>query len=106
MADVRQMRLQYARLLQGVIERGILSGELAPTNPTLAALQIFGMCNYSWTWLRPFGKQSVEEVANTFIRGIVFGMLQRENADAPAALDLDRVLAVVTEVMASPPVAP
>jgi hypothetical protein len=40
----------------------------------MSALQIFGMCNYAWTWYQPDGSQSVEDIARLFARNILDGL--------------------------------
>ena len=54
-------------------------------DPKMSALQIFGMCNYAWTWYQPDGSQSVEEIARLFARNILGGLAHKAADDA--ALD-------------------
>jgi TetR/AcrR family transcriptional regulator, cholesterol catabolism regulator len=54
-------------------------------DPKMSALQIFGMCNYAWTWYQPDGSQSVEEIARLFTRNILGGLANKPAEDA--ALD-------------------
>jgi AcrR family transcriptional regulator len=75
MSDVRSMRDEYSTLLQNAIARGVESGQLAAADPALVALQIFGMCNWSWTWYRPDGPSSSEEIAEIFCATLFDGLL-------------------------------
>ena len=49
-------------------------GQFAEGNAAIVTLQIFGMCNWSWTWYRPEGAWSAEDIAETFTRVIFNGL--------------------------------
>ena len=76
MADVRRMRDEYTGLLRrrssqrGVERRAVRRR----STRALTALQIFGMCNWTWTWYRPEGAWSAEDIAETFTRVIFNGL--------------------------------
>jgi AcrR family transcriptional regulator len=74
---IRQLRESYTDLLVSVIERGIAVGSFRATHPDLLALQVFGMCNYAWTWYDPRGPVAVEEIAAEFCRNLVGGIAPR-----------------------------
>ena len=59
-------------------------------------LQIFGMCNWSWTWFRPDGAWSAEDIAGTFMRVMLGGLV----ADGPAFDLPGDVITVVRDAMA------
>lgn len=46
-----------------VIERGIQSGDFRPTDASVSALAIIGMCNWTAWWFRPDGRKSRDEIA-------------------------------------------
>jgi AcrR family transcriptional regulator len=94
MSDVRRMRDEYSGLLRGVVQRGMDEGVFAQADPAIVTLQIFGMCNWSWTWYRPEGAWSAEDIAETFIR-VIFNGLRRSRALEPSA----RVPEVVRSTM-------
>lgn len=75
MADVRAMRDEYSALLRDAIALGIERRQFAPADPNLIALQIFGMCNWSWTWYRPDGPRAAEEIAAGFCATLLDGLL-------------------------------
>ncbi len=64
MAEVRAMRDEYTALVTEIIRRGVERGAFAEVDPALAALQVFGMCNWSWTWFEPGGRRSATEIAD------------------------------------------
>jgi TetR/AcrR family transcriptional regulator, cholesterol catabolism regulator len=57
------------RLLEQV-ERG----QFAPADPAIVSLQIFGMCNWSWTWYRPDGAWSADDIAESFTATLFRGL--------------------------------
>lgn len=76
MADVRAMRHEYSTLVTDVIRRGSEAGEFASVDPSLTALQLFGMCNWSWTWFEPQGARSAEQIAGEFCQTLLGGLLR------------------------------
>jgi TetR/AcrR family transcriptional regulator, cholesterol catabolism regulator len=83
MSDVRRMRDEYSGLLRGVVQRGMDEGVFAEGNAAIVTLQIFGMCNWSWTWYRPEGSWSAEDIAEQFIR-VLFRGLRRSRPLEPS----------------------
>jgi TetR/AcrR family transcriptional regulator, cholesterol catabolism regulator len=71
---VREQRTRYTTIVSEIIRQGIDDGVFQAADPKMSALQIFGMCNYAWTWYRPDGPQSVEEIAHVFARNILGGL--------------------------------
>jgi AcrR family transcriptional regulator len=71
---VREQRARYMAIVSGIIRDGVDEGVFRTADPTMSALQIFGMCNYAWTWYRPDGPQSVEDIARLFARTILGGL--------------------------------
>ncbi|MBS1879919.1 MAG: TetR family transcriptional regulator [Actinobacteria bacterium] len=85
MAEVRQLRDEFSAVLVGILERGVKSGAFADVDPRLTSLQIFGMTNWAWTWFKPGGRRSAEEIANQFSRTVIGGLAPgatREGAEA------------------------
>jgi TetR/AcrR family transcriptional regulator, cholesterol catabolism regulator len=73
MSDVRAMRTRYSQMVADIIRRGVEQGAFAQVDPSLAALQLFGMCNWSWTWFEPEGAWSAREIADDFCRTLIGG---------------------------------
>ncbi|HEY0318460.1 MAG TPA: TetR/AcrR family transcriptional regulator [Solirubrobacterales bacterium] len=74
MSDVRAMRNEYSSLVTDIIRRGVDLGAFADVDPSLAALQLFGMCNWSWTWFEPDGRWSARQIADDFCRTLIGGL--------------------------------
>ena len=69
------MRDEYSALVDRHHQpRRATSGDFAEVDPAMTALQLFGMCNWSWTWFRPEGAWSAEDIAETFTRVIFNGL--------------------------------
>jgi AcrR family transcriptional regulator len=96
MSDVRRMRDEYSELLRAVVQRGMDEGGFVQADAAIVTLQIFGMCNWSWTWYRPSGAWSAEDIAETFTRVILGGLAH----DSAAELS-DEVVDAVRMTMAA-----
>jgi AcrR family transcriptional regulator len=71
---VREQRARYMAIVSEIIRDGVDAGAFDTADPKMSALQVFGMCNYAWTWYRPDGPQSVEDIARLFARNILGGL--------------------------------
>ena len=74
MVGVRQLRREYFDLMQLIVQRGMDTGQFRREDPELTTLQVFGMCNWCWTWLRPDREPGVETVAAVFVRNLLGGL--------------------------------
>jgi TetR/AcrR family transcriptional regulator, cholesterol catabolism regulator len=101
MSDVRRMRDEYTGLLRGVVQRGMEADVFAEGNAAIVTLQIFGMCNWSWTWYRPEGAWSAEDIAEQFTR-VIFNGLGNGAAIELSADVADGVRATIAEHADSP----
>jgi AcrR family transcriptional regulator len=97
-AYVREQRTRYTRIVVDILRDGVDRGVLHTPDPHLTALQIFGMCNYAWTWLRPDGSRSVEEIATRFACDILGGLTHGDPAP-----DLDATIARAIAVVRAAP---
>jgi AcrR family transcriptional regulator len=98
MQHVRDMRAEYTTIVTSIVDAGIADGSFAPSDAMITTLQIHGMVNWSWTWYRPDGRLSPEQLAEAFGRMCVAGLHPRSRPiDEP---ELERVAEVVHEVMA------
>jgi len=94
---VRTQRVRYTGIVVDILRDGVAAEVFRTADPGLTALHVFGMCNYAWTWYRPDGPRSVEQIAGVFARDILAG-LQSTEAD-----DLDEVLERAVAVVRSTP---
>jgi AcrR family transcriptional regulator len=96
---VRAQRARYTAIVSDILRGGMDQGVFRAADPKMAALQIFGMCNYAWTWYQPAGPQSVEQIAGLFARTLLGGLLAGP-AGAPA---LDGLLATAISTVQRAP---
>jgi AcrR family transcriptional regulator len=96
---VREQRTRYTAIVSDIVRDGVDEGMFRTADPKMSALQIFGMCNYAWTWYKPDGPQSVEEITRLFARNILGG-LAREPAE-DAALD-ELIIKAIDTVQRAP----
>lgn len=82
MAEVRALRRDFASMLRALIEAGMEQGVFVRGDAGTVTLQIIGMCNWCWTWLRPDGRLTVEEVAATFVMTVLGGLANQTQLPA------------------------
>ncbi len=92
MADVRRMRDEYTKLVTEIVRRGVQRGAFVEVDPSLTALQVFGMCNWSWTWFKPEGRRSAREIAAEFCRTLIGGLANGTPPEADGAALAETVL--------------
>lgn len=99
MDEVRALRRRYVDTLQGFLEAGMAGGTFRQIDAKIVALQIIGMCNWTWTWLNPDGRLSVDEVAAVFASTTLSGVLATPG-DLQAALELPPAVAELRRAQA------
>jgi AcrR family transcriptional regulator len=98
MKDVRKMRDEYSGLLTGVLRSGVDQGVFVDHDPELIALQVFGMCNWVWTWWRPGHRWSIANVLQSWMSTLLSGL----EADTGAhGLDVDAIVDKVGQTIAT-----
>lgn len=93
MKDVRAMRREYFEVLRGILAEGMEQGVFREADSTIVALQLFGMMNWTWTWLDPAGEAGVESIAQTFLDTVLHGLdatCERPAKDDAALIELVR----------------
>jgi AcrR family transcriptional regulator len=80
-SSIRVLAEEYTGIVRDVIQRGIDDGSFRPADAGLVALQIFGACNWAWTWFDPDGRCSAEQVAASFSEVSLAGLLVSLPAD-------------------------
>jgi TetR/AcrR family transcriptional regulator, cholesterol catabolism regulator len=100
MDNVRTMRDEYFNLLRGILERGMESGAFRREDPAMIALQIFGMINWSWTWLRAEGRWSLDELGQSYVRLILTGI--DSSADALPSAVPEHIIEAVQSATSKP----
>ncbi|SHH06602.1 transcriptional regulator, TetR family [Jatrophihabitans endophyticus] len=96
MADVRHMRSAYTKLVRGVLSDGVESGEFKDVDVDLVTLQIFGMCNWSWTWWGSRPQYSVVDVVEAWTTSLLSGL---RTSRGPKKVDVASIVASVEAVV-------
>jgi TetR/AcrR family transcriptional regulator, cholesterol catabolism regulator len=96
---VRTQRVRYTGIVVDILRDGVKQGVLHTPDPQMTALQIFGMCNYAWTWYRPDGPQSVEDIARLFARDILGGLTHEPGEDT----DLEKLIGEAVDTVRRAP---
>ena len=71
---VTRVERKIATALERVLREGMAAGAFRKADPTVAAFGILGMCFWVYTWFRPEGRSTIDEVSAAFqalaLRGI------------------------------------
>ena len=68
------LRKRFDRLLSGLLREGVAAGEFAIPDVNVAALALGGMISWAYTWHRPEGRLSLEDVCGT-LSGLALQMV-------------------------------
>ena len=71
---IRVKRDRYEQIVEGLIAEGMTLGVFRETDPHLATLATFGMCNWAYQWYRPGGSMRSREIAYQFWNYLVYGL--------------------------------
>lgn len=71
---IRLKRDQYQQIVEELFAAGVRLGAFRRTDPSLATLALFGMCNWAYQWYSPGGLLPPEGIANQFWGFLVFGI--------------------------------
>jgi AcrR family transcriptional regulator len=89
--EINSLRRQFDKGLSKLLSDGVASGEFRIPDVSLAALAIGGMVSWAYTWHRPGGRLSVEEI------GVRMACLTLQSVGVPPA--------TVEGYLATPPIA-
>jgi AcrR family transcriptional regulator len=59
---INMLRKKFDRVLSGLLNEGVAAGEFAIPDVNVAALAIGGMISWAYTWHRPDGRLTLDEV--------------------------------------------
>lgn len=84
---LRALRAEFTAIMSTILRKGDAEGVFSIPDVTLTTLQVFGMCNYVWTWYRPEEQASAEKIAAIFARNILLGFVVGERSDNTLSVD-------------------
>jgi AcrR family transcriptional regulator len=73
---VKSKRDEYESIFVRAIEEGKNQGIFNVQDSQIAVLYILGACNFMYTWYKPGGGNSIEELSDIFIGIIMNGLVQ------------------------------
>jgi TetR/AcrR family transcriptional regulator, cholesterol catabolism regulator len=92
MAAGTALRQRYLDTVRGVIRAGVDAGLFRPVDVDVDALLMFGSAQWAWTWFRPGGPKTAEQVGSALVDLVLGGLLVDRTAlpelvspDGPAA---------------------
>ena len=74
LATVRGQRERYAALVEGIVARGVQSGEFHVPDVGIATLGLLGMCNWLCQWYSPAGRLSPGDIGAHFADLVLDGL--------------------------------
>jgi AcrR family transcriptional regulator len=74
---IRIKRDRYEKIVEDLIGEGMEMGVLRQTDPHLATLATFGMCNWAYQWYRPKGPQTIGQISEYFANLAVAAVVNR-----------------------------
>jgi AcrR family transcriptional regulator len=90
--DGERLRDEYFGLVRDVIRRGVAEGVFRSGDMDVRTLLIFGASHWAWTWFRPDGEQSAEQVGATFV-DLILGSLLVDRSAVGELADPDGAIA-------------
>jgi len=99
---LRERRNQYFEIVHQIVRQGMDAGEFRKDDSRMVTFQIFGMCNYAWTWLRADGPRTIEEIATIYCSLVIAG-LRNPSVNPPVQEPTKETMATVIEVVNAAP---
>ncbi len=65
---------KYNKQVEEVYKSGVAAGKLKPGSPTVAVACMLGACNWTYTWFKPTGPLSAQEIADRFATQLIDGV--------------------------------
>ena len=81
---IRRKRDHYELMVRDLFREGIRIGVFRDTDPRLATLATFGMCNWAYQWYRSSGELRSRDIAYQFWSYLMDGVGTPRQVDVPA----------------------
>lgn len=82
-AKANRMERNILRVLEGIYEEGVRSGDFRSSDPAVSILGILGMCFWVYNWYRKGGPLSSDDVSQAFQGIALSGIANRTGRDLP-----------------------
>lgn len=74
LAEFMQLRDEYEALFRRILEQGMANGEIRGLSASFTTLTLFSAMNVIYTWYRPQGSKTPEEIAREIARLLINGL--------------------------------
>lgn len=72
---VRENRRRYNKRVRDLYAEGVKAGVFRDTAPVIAVSCLIGACNWPYTWFKPSGRFSAENIAQGYAQQLINGVL-------------------------------
>lgn len=94
-----RLRDEYLNLVRDVLHRGVESKRFRDGDVSVRSLLLFGSTQWAWTWFRPAGRFSAEQVGSELVDMVLGGLLVRRTELAKLSSVDGHVLQVVHDCL-------
>jgi len=98
-SEGRKLTHEYTRIWRDVIDAGIASGEFRVVDTNTRSLLIIGSARWVWTWFRPDGQRSVEQIGAELVDLVLGSLLVSRRRLARLADSDGEVVATVRAIV-------
>lgn len=74
-AVVNANRRRYNKRIQELYQDGVKAGDFRDTPPVIAVSCVIGACNWLYTWFKPNGHYSAEQIAQEYSKQLIEGVV-------------------------------
>ncbi len=86
-AIVDANRRRYNKRIQELYQDGVAAGEFRDTPPVIAVSCVIGACNWLYTWFKPNGRYSAEQIAAEYAKQLIGGVVAQQHIGKRASLN-------------------
>lgn len=98
-SEGRKLRAEYTGIVRDVIDAGVASGEFRVVDTKVRSLLIFGSAYWAWTWFRPDGHRTAEQVGAELVDLVLGSLLVTRRRLARLADPDGEVVATVRAIL-------
>lgn len=84
-SDIRSFQKRLDSTVRELVTEGIACGDIKPCNPGLVSAMLFGTLNWVPQWFKEGGKLGLDEVVDSFMDTLIYGIATRPPASRHAA---------------------
>lgn len=100
-SEGRKLRAEYTELVCDVLDAGVATGEFRAGDTKTRSLLIFGSVHWAWTWFRPEGPKSVDQIGAEIVDLMLGSLLVSRRRLARLADPDGAIVATVRDILAN-----